>query len=291
MNENNIKKKKSSIMKKIIFLYTFIFTMSVVLSASIISINKSQKNTQVMTNKGNAASQNSTETISINNGNDTSAIKQNEDSNDYGKVKLTNELVNKISSEDYRLLLVNKDYPLDNTYKPDSLVVPKVKMLGSVASENRKLKKEAAEALEDLFSDAKKEKINLIFVSGYRSFESQANVYERKVKSDGATEASKYVAKQGSSEHQTGLAVDINSSPYYDLAEDFEKTKEGKWIAENAFKYGFVIRYLKGKSDITGYNYEPWHLRYVGQDNAKYMYENNLCLEEYIDKLAAEKNN
>lgn len=291
MNKNNNIKKKSSIIKKLIFLYTFIFTMSVVLSASIISINKSQKNTQVMTNKGNATIQNSTETISINNSNSTNTIKQNEISNDYGEAKLTSELVNKISSKDYRLLLVNKDFPLDNTYKPDNLVIPKVKMLGSVANENRKLKKEAAEALEDLFSDAKKEKINLVFVSGYRSFESQASVYERKVKSDGATEASKYVAKQGSSEHQTGLAVDINSSPYYDLAEDFEKTKEGKWIAENAYKYGFVIRYLKGKSDITGYNYEPWHLRYVGQENAKNMYENNLCLEEYIDKIVAEKNN
>ncbi|GFZ31567.1 D-Ala-D-Ala carboxypeptidase VanY [Clostridium zeae] len=291
MNKNNTTKIKTSIIKKIIFLYTFIFTMSVVLSASIISINKSQKNTQVMTNKENISSQNSTNNISINNGSDTSVIKQNGDSNDDGKVQLTSELVNKISSEDYRLLLVNKDYPLDDTYKPDNLVVPKVKMLGSVANENRKLKKEAAEALANLFSDAKKEKINLIFVSGYRSFESQADVYERKVKSDGATEASKYVARQGSSEHQTGLAVDINSSPYYDLAEDFEKTKEGKWVAENAFKYGFVIRYLKGKSDITGYNYEPWHLRYVGQENAKYMYENNLCLEEYIDKLAADKRN
>ncbi|GFP75190.1 M15 family metallopeptidase [Clostridium fungisolvens] len=291
MNENNATKKKTSIIKKIIFLYTFIFTMSVAISVSIISINKSQKNTQVMTNKESIPSQNSTKNISINNGSDTNDIKQNEDSSDDGKVKLTNELVNKISSEDYRLLLVNKDYPLDDTYKPDNLVIPKVKMMGSVANENRKLKKEAAEALENLFSDAKKEKINLTFVSGYRSFESQASVYERKVKSDGATAASKYVAKQGSSEHQTGLAVDINSSPYYDLAEDFEKTKEGKWIAENAFKYGFVIRYLKGKSDITGYNYEPWHLRYVGQENAKYMYENNLCLEEYVEKLAAEKRN
>ncbi|GKU28424.1 M15 family metallopeptidase [Clostridium folliculivorans] len=291
MNENNTIKKKSSIMKKVIFLYSFIFTMSVVLSASIISINKSKKNTQVMTNKENITSQNSTKNISINNGSDISSIKQNGVSNDDGNVQLTSGLVNKISSEDSRLLLVNKDYPLDDTYKPDNLVIPKVKMLGSVANENKKLKREAAEALEDLFSDAKKEKINLIFVSGYRSFESQASVYERKLKSDGATEASKYVAKQGSSEHQTGLAVDINSSPYYDLAEDFEKTKEGKWIAENAYKYGFVIRYLKGKSDITGYNYEPWHLRYVGKENAKYMYENNLCLEEYMRKLAAEKNN
>ncbi|MBK1813671.1 M15 family metallopeptidase [Clostridium sp. YIM B02505] len=291
MNKNNANKKTTSIIKKIIFLYTFIFTMSVVLSASIISINKSKKSTQIMTNKENIPSQDSTENISINSGNNISETKQNVDSNDDGKGKLTSEIVNKISSKDYRLLLVNKDYPLDNTYKPDNLVIPKVKMMGSVSNENRKLKKEAAEALEDLFNDAKREKINLIFVSGYRSFESQASVYERKVKSDGATEASKYVAKQGSSEHQTGLAVDINSSPYYDLAEDFEKTKEGKWVAENAFKYGFVIRYLKGKSDVTGYNYEPWHLRYVGQENAKYMYESNLCLEEYIYKLATEKNN
>ncbi|QAA33874.1 M15 family metallopeptidase [Clostridium manihotivorum] len=276
------KANKSSILKRLFFLYSFILMMSIVVSASIITVNKSKDTVGIVKKSENLASNNSEKTISIDNEKPDATAEKNE-------AKLTKEKVDNIAQKDYRLLLVNKNYPLDSTFKPNELVTPNVKRIGSVSLENRKMSREAAKALENMFFDAKKDKINLILVSAYRSYESQADVYERKVETDGATEASKYVAKEGSSEHQTGLAVDVNSSPYYDLAEDFEKTKEGKWIAENANKYGFVIRYLKGKSDITGYNYEPWHLRYVGTDAAKYMFDNNLCLEEYVQKLASEQ--
>jgi D-alanyl-D-alanine carboxypeptidase len=273
---------KSSIMKKLFFLYSFILMMSIVVSASIITVNKSKDTVGMVKKSENLASNNNEKTITIDNEKQDTKAENNE-------AKLTKDKVDNIAQKDYRLLLVNKNYPLDSTFKPNELVPPNVKRIGSVSLENRKMSIEAAKALESMFFDAKKDKINLILVSAYRSYESQADVYERKVETDGATEASKYVAKEGSSEHQTGLAVDVNSSPYYDLAEDFEKTKEGKWVADNAHKYGFVIRYLKGKSDITGYNYEPWHLRYVGTDAAKYMFDNNLCLEEYVQKLASEQ--
>jgi D-alanyl-D-alanine carboxypeptidase len=256
--------------------------MSIVVSASIITVNKSKDTVGMVKKSENLASNNNEKTITIDNEKQDTKAENNE-------AKLTKDKVDNIAQKDYRLLLVNKNYPLDSTFKPNELVPPNVKRIGSVSLENRKMSIEAAKALESMFFDAKKDKINLILVSAYRSYESQADVYERKVETDGATEASKYVAKEGSSEHQTGLAVDVNSSPYYDLAEDFEKTKEGKWVADNAHKYGFVIRYLKGKSDITGYNYEPWHLRYVGTDAAKYMFDNNLCLEEYVQKLASEQ--
>ncbi|WP_160677891.1 M15 family metallopeptidase [Clostridium sp. C8-1-8] len=273
---------KSSIMKRLFFLYSFILMISIVVSASIITVNKSKDTVEMVKKSENLASNNKEKTITIDNEKQDTIAENNE-------AKLTKDKVDNIAQKDYRLLLVNKNYPLDSTFKPNELVPPNVKRIGSVSLENRKMSREAAKALESMFFDAKKDKINLILVSAYRSYENQADVYERKIETDGATEASKYVAKEGSSEHQTGLAVDVNSSPYYDLAEDFEKTKEGKWVADNAHKYGFVIRYLKGKSDITGYNYEPWHLRYVGTDAAKYMFDNNLCLEEYVQKLASEQ--
>ena len=91
-------------------------------------------------------------------------------------------------------------------------------------------------------------------------------------------ERDKVSARPGFSEHQTGLAIDINS-----LDESFENTVAGKWLAENSSKYGFILRYPKGKEGITGYNYEPWHLRYVGKKLATYLYKHNLVFEEYSD--------
>ena len=91
----------------------------------------------------------------------------------------------------------------------------------------------------------------------------------------------KYVAKANQSEHQTGLAIDItNSSRCFD-----KNSKEAKWLADNAYKYGFILRYLEGKTDITGYNYEPWHIRYVGKKVAKEIYNNSETLEEYLERL------
>jgi D-alanyl-D-alanine carboxypeptidase len=99
----------------------------------------------------------------------------------------------------------------------------------------------------------------------------------------------KYLTKPGLSEHHTGLALDVLDTEWYNqgnmLDEAFGETEAGKWLAENVCHYGFVIRYEKGKEKITGINYEPWHIRYVGKENAEYMYQNKLVLEEYIDQL------
>lgn len=199
------------------------------------------------------------------------------------------EEIKKIGQNNSNLILVNKNYSIDSSYKSQDLVIPKVNCLKSSSDENRKMTKEASQALEDMFSDAKKENIKLMLVSAYRSYESQEKVYKDKIKNAGTEEANKYVAKPGTSEHQTGLAVDVNSVPFTELAEDFEKTKEGKWIKENCSEYGFIIRYPKGKEEKTGYSYEPWHLRYVGKETAKAIMSNNLTLEEYLESLVKNK--
>ena len=127
-------------------------------------------------------------------------------------------------------------------------------------------------------ADAKALGLNIPLVSGYRSYETQENLYNKYVKKDGEKKANTYSAKPGESEHQTGLAFDIGS-----VDRSFANTIEAKWLAENAYLYGFIIRYPKDKEEITGYNYEPWHLRYVGQELAKYLKKNNLTLEEYYE--------
>lgn len=175
------------------------------------------------------------------------------------------------------LALVNKEYALPGTYKPSDLVVPKVEFSFSEDIEKRYIRKEAAEALEKLFKGAKKENFELAAVSGYRSYDRQKVIFDSEVKLKGKEKAQEAVALPGESEHQTGLAMDISSkSAGFEISEKFGETPDGKWVAKNAYKYGFIIRYPKGKEDITKYEYEPWHLRYVGKEAAKAMHDHDL---------------
>ena len=114
-------------------------------------------------------------------------------------------------------------------------------------------------------------------VSGYRSYYDQKSTYNYWVSVYGQKDADTISARPGHSEHQTGLAFDITS-----LNSSYGETEEGIWLRENCFKYGFIIRYPKGKEHITGYAYEPWHIRYVGVEHATYIMNNNLTLEEYL---------
>jgi zinc D-Ala-D-Ala carboxypeptidase len=182
------------------------------------------------------------------------------------------------------LALVNKEQSLPAAYKPNDLVAPRVPF--SFAEKNvdkRYMRAEAAKALEALFAAARKEGIQLVAVSGYRSYERQKMIFAEEVKEKGKERAIHAVALPGQSEHQTGLAMDITSqSVGYKLTTAFGETKEGKWVALHAHEYGFIIRYPKGKEAITGYQYEPWHLRYVGKKAAKVMFERQITLEEYF---------
>lgn len=180
------------------------------------------------------------------------------------------------------LFLVNRTYLLDSEYVPDDLVSPAVlSVKGGVT-----MRREAAEALEELFSAALAEGNELIAISGYRSFRTQANLYKRKLASvKNEREAQLYVAPPGASEHQLGLAMDVGRRAKSNLRENFGATKEGRWVAENAHRFGFIVRYRKEWTQITGYAYEPWHIRYVGREHAERLYSLSIPLESYVETL------
>lgn len=182
----------------------------------------------------------------------------------------------KCSSHNPYHLLVNKQNSLPASYVPSNLVIPKVTFASSGNLEKNYMEATAAKALEEMFAAAKTQNIRLVAVSGYRSYNRQTVLYKNALATYGINQTG--TAKPGQSEHQTGLAMDINS-----ISQAFQYTNEGKWLAQNAHLYGFIIRYPKGKSDITGYMYEPWHIRYVGTELASYCFTNGLTLEEVTD--------
>ena len=181
-------------------------------------------------------------------------------------------------------VIVNKQRSLPDGYEPKDLVEPNVKFSFDGANEKRFMRKEAAEALEKLFARAESEDIELRAVSGYRSYARQKVIFANNVRTKGEKEASRVSSVPGNSEHQTGLSIDV-SSPSVDntLEQSFGETTEGKWLAEHAPEYGFVIRYPEGAEDKTGYIYEPWHIRYVGTDVAPDLANSKLTVEEYFD--------
>lgn len=195
--------------------------------------------------------------------------------------------VKEIVNADNILALVNKEFALPGTYIPDDLVRPDVPFsFGDQDIEKSYLRKDAAKALEKMFSVAKQEDINLFAVSGYRSYKRQESLFNNEIGKVGKDKALEAVANPGNSEHQTGLAMDISSeSVQYLLTEEYGETKEGKWLKENAHRFGFILRYPKEKEDITGYQYEPWHFRYVGEKNAQIIYKNNWTLEEFFEEV------
>lgn len=180
--------------------------------------------------------------------------------------------------------LVNRDYPLSADYAPDDLVIPDVLFsFGYADIDKAKLRKVAADALEDLFQAALEEaELTLYGVSGYRSYDRQYTIYANNLIVQGVKHTNLYSAAPGTSEHQTGLAMDVScKAAGLSLEDIFAETEEGKWLADNAHRFGFIIRYPKGMEHITGYAYEPWHIRYVGNPLATYLYEKNMVLDVY----------
>ena len=160
-----------------------------------------------------------------------------------------------------------------------------------------KMNKLAADAAKDLIAAAAADGYSLRVCSGYRTVEKSRILYERKVQqyldagyseADAKTEAAKWVAPPGTSEHHTGLAMDIVSADYFnyysDLEHDFDKFDEFDWLIAHCAEYGFILRYPEGKEDITGITYEPWHYRYVGKEAAEVIMSEGLCLEEYLEQ-------
>lgn len=206
---------------------------------------------------------------------------------------IPSENLNKVKEEDGHnvilnpeniLALVNKEYYLPSDYEPKDLIRPEVSFsFGNEDIEKSYMRKEAGEALAEMFNGAKSEGMILYASSGYRSYERQSAVFDQEVANVGEEQAEQAVAIPGSSEHQSGLAMDITSEGQnFLLTEEFGEDKEGKWLMDNAYKYGFILRYPKDKVDITQYEYEPWHYRYVGKEAAKLIKEKNWTLEEFF---------
>jgi len=188
-----------------------------------------------------------------------------------------------VENPDDILVLVNKEYNLPADYVPPDLVQPDIPFSFSEDLLKKKMRAEAARALEELIRQAAAEGIELAGVSGYRSYQRQEAIFTARARERGEEVANRTTARPGQSEHQTGLAMDVSSpSVGYDLIERFGDTKEGIWLAENAPRFGFIIRYPKGKEHLTGYSYEPWHIRYVGVEAAQEIAARGLILEEYL---------
>ena len=171
--------------------------------------------------------------------------------------------------------LVNRQHSISQHYVPETR-----KVHGPGMSQT--MRDDAATALEEMFAAAKDDGINLAIVSGYRSYSKQASIYSRKKGTVGEKEADRISARPGTSEHQLGLAMDIARKGSSQLNTGFGKTKEGQWVNENAHRFGFIIRYLEGYEEVTGYMYEPWHVRYVGKEHALRLYESGLPMECYM---------
>lgn len=167
------------------------------------------------------------------------------------------------------VIVVNKTYSLPSNFAPNNLVTINgyIKVVDYVKN-----------AFNELKSDASSIGLNIYASSGYRSYSDQKYIYNNYVKMDGQEKADTYSARAGYSEHQTGLAIDVNT-----IDMTFDNTEESIWLKENCYRYGFIIRYPKNKDSITGYMYEPWHIRYVGKELAKKLYNDGqwITLEEY----------
>lgn len=205
----------------------------------------------------------------------------------YFNVVQNSEGKNVIQNPQNTMALVNKIFGLPDHYIPADLVRPNVPFsFGDAKLEKSLMRQEAATALEKMFAGARNDGIELAAVSGYRSYGRQETLFNAEVNKVGEEKALQAVARPGSSEHQTGLTMDISSKTNnFDLNEQFGKTKEGIWLAHNAHKYGFILRYPRGKEGLTGYMYEPWHFRYVGIKAATEIYENEWTLEEYFENV------
>ena len=175
-------------------------------------------------------------------------------------------------------MLVNKYNALSKDYEVEDLkTISKTYSYG----DNKKLNKEAYDAFISLADDAKKEGYTILIVSSYRTYQDQEDVWKDYKASFGTKKADAYAARAGSSEHETGLAIDV--ADYNDKNDKFEATESFKWMQTNAHKYGYILRYPKGKENITGYSYEAWHYRYVGIDTATKVYNEGITYDEYYE--------
>lgn len=182
--------------------------------------------------------------------------------------------------------LANKECLLSSTYEPSSKT--KMKLRAAPGAGTMYLQSECAEALAELFAGAEEAGYKLYLKSAYRAYKTQKTMYNNRLERNNGKDDG-WVSKPGASDHQTGLGCDVVPGSWKDksMNSNMASTPECQWMAEHCYEYGFVIRYPEDKQDITEINYEPWHLRYVGKEVARYIWRNGLCLEEFHEQLQA----
>ncbi len=189
--------------------------------------------------------------------------------------------------DDWKIVLINKQHSIPEDYEFT---------LGTISTSKGSMKcdERIIPELQQMMQAAKDDGVTLVICSPYRDYERQIYLFNRKIKAymkkkmsylEAYRVTAQAVTVPGASEHQIGLALDIVTDTYQSLNEGFEDTKAGQWLAQHSYEYGFILRYPKGKEDITGISYEPWHFRYVGKAAAKYMYDHDLTLEEFVSDL------
>ena len=220
----------------------------------------------------------------------------NLDSEDLGEEVVAEELTemelmqNEIEADRLagNLIFVNKENSLNVDYIPSDLT-DIIYYAKDRTAQGRSMREEAATAFHALSEGAALEGYEIVITTAYRSAAFQSDLYYGYVNSKGQDWADQYSAKPGTSEHQTGLAADCSSpSVGYQLTSSYGEAQEGIWLRDHCSEYGFIIRYPEGKEDITGYNYEPWHIRYVGKPAASIMKEKNWSFEEFLSFIGYE---
>ncbi len=187
-------------------------------------------------------------------------------------------------ADDPNLVLVNKESTIDEDYTPEELVYIDESMRATDrAPQYQRMQPEAAEAFEKLVNAAADDGMTIKVTTAYRPYSYQADLYYYYLAVKGEEWTQQYSAPPGTSEHQTGLAADVScESINYELDVSFADTEEGKWLEQHAHEYGYILRYQEGQEDITGYSYEPWHIRYVGKEAAEVITEKDITLEEFL---------
>lgn len=181
------------------------------------------------------------------------------------------------------MILVNKVWALPADYVPSDLTMANVPFADGVAESKKQMRADAALALEKMFNAALEEGIELLGISGYRSYYLQRDIYNRRLQEMGEAHVSRYNAQPGHSEHQTGLAMDLGCPGHTDLNTTFANTPAYAWLKQHAHEYGFIIRYTEDGEAETGYAFEPWHVRYVGEE-ATAVWQSGLTLETYYQR-------
>ena len=204
-----------------------------------------------------------------------------------GTMMISNSLMMAAPQNDVNglLFLQNRQWRVSRYFEPETVKA-------DVPGQLQDMRADAAAALEEMFAACRAETgVTLKAVSGYRSYQRQATIYQNKLDRVGSrAKADEYVARPGASEHQLALAMDVGQkSDDVNLTSSFGRTKGGKWVAAHCWEYGFILRYQEGWEDVTGYAYEPWHVRYVGKENARLIHEADMPLETYLLLLREER--